>query len=529
MKPRYTLSPPGAEANINLAAKPKQVEAWLGTLPHGDPGLCGDRLADYLAAHNRPDLPATFRRQLLNLTTAPARRTLLALEGEFRTAPLPLEAPAHRQANRAIRLLRTLADGYKRLILEWMERRAPLFGENPLPEYLTHVLNYARQTVDICYQIHEQVPADLWRDIHQSYYFALVNDYANAPDPGQPSPSSPGDLYKAMLLEAIADPYHMSAQDRLWTRDIIARLGGHAQLSLTQDSARGGVYGIHIDEDHPPQPLSWQQHTLPDYDLILNNTLLARRLALLANQLENGSPADNSPLLAGIRPPAYATLLRRLKLQWGGSMQRHSPRHRPRNPAQCELVFGFHAICQHLDGDDGIPPPHPPGNHPVVCRVVNESLGGMAIENAKPEFRLKIGALVCVSRPDETRHDLGLVRWFKTTADGLLTFGIKLLTGRPEVIKLRDSAASGPAYPGLLLPREHGTAGAALTLVMPALGQKAPAATLDVISSGEARQLHVEEKLETAPDIDLFRCRDDALKPGTLSSPDSLPGHPPPC
>ncbi len=499
MKPHYALSPPGAATNITLAAKAKQVEAWLDTLPRDDPGLGAERLADYLSAHQRPELPAALRRQLLGLAITPARRLLATLDDELHGAPLPLAPAMRRQAERAQRLLQVLGDGYKQLILEAIERRAPLFGDNPLPEYLRLLLQSARQRLNICYLTHAQAPAGLWQEAHQTYYFALVNGYADPPE--QPSPASPTDLYKAMLLEAVADPYHMSIQERRWTGDIIARLGGLAQLSPAREAAHGGVYGIHSDEDRPPQPLSWQENALPDCDLVLNNTSLARHLALLANQLENAPAAAH--------PPAYVTLLNRLKLQWGGSMQRHSLRRQPRQPIQCELVFGFHTIFSHLAAEGHQPAPRQPAaGGPVVCQLVNESLEGMAMENAKPRFHLMIGALICVNRPNEARHDLGLVRWFKITADGLLTFGIKLLPGQPTAVRLRDTA-TGPTYPGLLLPINHSPTQMALTLVLPDLG-KTLATPLRIVSPAPERRLQVSEKLESVLGVDLFRCHDSA-------------------
>lgn len=492
MKPRHDPPPAERGANINLATKARQVEDWLADLPAKDPVAAAQLLADYLAAHNRAEVAAGLRRQLLALAEPAADRALSDLEVEVRAGQTAVGLHLTRLAAPALQLLASLAEFRKRLIAEAAGRRGPLFRQNPLPDDLVGFMLAARRTLDICHACHLEPPGGLWFDLHQIYFFALENSHLDTAVPGEAQPTNLGELYKTILLEAIADPYHMTQQDKLWARDLIARHGDKVVLARARESSQGGVWGVRLDEDRPPQPFSRQDKVLPDCDLVLNTTRLARQLALLASQLEHGGSQ-----VGGLRPPAYAALLQRLKQQWGGSLLRNSPRHRLRSPVACDVLVGFDPLYRQL-GQSG----DPGGN--VGCQVVNESLGGMALECREPGVRLKIGALVCVCRGGDKNHHVGLVRWFKTSAEGVLSFGIKFLLGQPEAVKLQ-AAKAGESLPGLLLTLQRDPNPAALTLVVRAGGQLPT--TILHLTQPRALRLEPEGKPTVGAEVSVLRCR----------------------
>lgn len=498
MNPTYNLPRPDAGPNIPLAAKARQVEVWLDGLPHGDPVAAAALLSAYLAAHNRPEVAYGLRRQLPDLTAVAYRRILNTLEAEFRDMPLPMDARQRDHVDHALVLLGVAADFGKRLVLECADRSPRLFGDNPLPGQLGRLLHTLREIMDLCHLSHRQLPDGYWQDAHQTGLLLFERGLAATPDPARPT-ASLGDIYLALLLESVADPYHFSEQERQWTLDVIARYGSLATLAPTRSAGHGGVYGVRAGQDRPPYPLSWQRDVVPDCDLVLDTAQLVRKLALITSQ---GGRDKASPLaLAAVRNPAYKDMLHRLKLIWGGSSQRTTARHRPARPAQRRAVVGFQQVYRHLSAAAG-----PAGDAAeVTCQLVNESLGGVALLIASPTFRLKIGSLVCVCRgAGDSGHDVGLVRWFKTGVDGVLTFGVKYLHGglRPVLWSQGDD---GRRHPGLLTDLDAGPLRSAPTLVTPAL--RIDPQTILAVDLGQAtRQLKLVGRVEALAEVEVFRC-----------------------
>lgn len=498
MKPSFKQTRPEAVVNIPVATKARQVEAWLEALPLGDILASARLLSDYLRAHDRGEVPIALRKQILDLGVVSVRRVLNLLGAEFRDMPLPMDARQLKHVELAIGLLDAAGDFCKRLIVEHADRSPPLFGVNPLAIVLGRFLNLQRELIRLCHLTHRQLPDGYWRDTHQAGQLVLESGLSGEQDAGQPG-STLSDLYLAILLEAAADPYHFSEQERLWMQDVISRYGNLAAVGRAGDAPYRGIFGIKVLEDKPPFPLSWQASPDPDCELVLNTAQLVRKLALIISQLDRGQgPAD-----AGIpvRHPGYRPLLQRLKLTWSGASQRTTARHRPVKPSLRTVVVGFHPVYRHLSGALG----EAEKGAVAECQMVNESLGGMALQVAKPTFRLKIGSLVCVGRGgDDAWQDVGLVRWFKTGPNGTLTFGIKYLYGhvRPCTWSL---PGDGQVYPGLLADPEKGKTRVIRNLVTPAL-RLDPRARIEVAQGEKRFPLALAGKAESFADLDVFRC-----------------------
>ncbi|TCJ15327.1 hypothetical protein EZJ19_06835, partial [Parasulfuritortus cantonensis] len=372
MKPSQQQSGPEAGANITLATKAGQVESWLAALPLDDPLESARRLTGYLAAHDRAELPAGFRKQLLDLVSADVRRTLNVLERQFRHMALPMDEVEQAHVEGAVALLGAVADFAKHLLLESGERALHLFGGNPLPVYYSRFLHARLEAMDICHLSHRQLPEGFWLDCHRIGLRLLQSGLAETPDLVR-TPASLRDLYLALLLEASADPYHLSAQERVWVTDLIARHGALATLEPPASARHSGVFGIRAHQDRPPFPLAWQRNVVPDCDLVLNTAPLVRKLALLISQVERGRAAPED--VPAIRHPGYRDLLQRLKLCWGASTQRTASRHRPAQRSQRTVLIGLPAVHGRLASADA------PGDgaEPVACQILNDSSGGMAL------------------------------------------------------------------------------------------------------------------------------------------------------
>jgi hypothetical protein len=486
---------PEAGANITLATKAKQVEAWLERLPPADPLASARMLAEYLTAHDRADLAAGFRGQLLDIVAVAVRRTLNALEREFRAMPLPMDARQLDHVDHALGLLAALADCNRRLAAEDAARSAPLFGERPLVGHVSRFLHVQREIMGFCHLSHRQLPERFWLDSHRVGILLFSAGLAQAADATRPATPLLAN-YLALLLEATADPYHLSEQERVWAIDIIARHGHLAVIEWARDAARGGVYGIRAGEDRPPYPLSWQQDMVPDCDLVLNTAPLVRKLALVVSQLERGRVPQHD--IPQVRHAGYKALLQRLKLAWGASTQRTSARHPFQRSSECLVVIGLLPVHHYLSG--AIEPAET--RSLAGCQLLNESLGGIALQVERTTFRLKVGSLVCISRGEsDERAEVGVVRWFKTAGNGALTFGVKYLPGRLRPC-LCGQGEDSEAGPGLISEAEPGRP-RHLVAAAGRIDHKAPVA----IRQGEARfVVRLEGRREAQPEVEVFRC-----------------------
>ena len=99
---------------INVEMKPRQVKAWLATLP-SEALPRGLALLQLLAACNRADLADDRRSQLLELLEPPLLETRAALRSQYREAPLPLDEARQARADLAAALLAELAETYRLL------------------------------------------------------------------------------------------------------------------------------------------------------------------------------------------------------------------------------------------------------------------------------------------------------------------------------------------------------------------------------------------------------------------------------
>lgn len=501
MKPSYTLAVPDAPPNINLATKAKQVETWLAGLPDDDALVKCDLLAAYLAEHDRPTLPASFRKELLALTGQAVADVLRRLKAEFKESSLPMDGRQRDRVDRLIRLLSTVAAMYQRLILDHAEYPPRRFADHSLPGLVSDLLRVSGHILNICYLCHRQAPEGLWRDIHQTGYLIFSAHLNDVLDPAG-SGATLIEIYTAMLLEAAADPYHCTGRTRLWIEDVIDRQGRLAELEYTDSATHKGIYGIRVDEDLPPYPLSWRMEMTPDCELVLNTAPLARKLALVINQMEQGKAMEQAVPAAWYQP--YKALLLQLKLLWSGAMSRSAPRRASLRPTRHFAVLGFTAIHAQLVG--GLNGGSETGA--IGFELVNESPGGVAISVDKPAFRLQVGMLISLGQGQENRcHGLGLVRWFKTRTDGVSMLGIKLLFGQPRSVTVFPSDGRH-VYPGVLLQTGNGlpeNKTAPTRLILP--GIRMEANTHVEVREDTARvRLLLTERLEGSNDIALFRC-----------------------
>jgi hypothetical protein len=507
MNPRFSLPPPEQGISLNLATKPKQVDAWLARLPMANPVEATAELTDFLATCARLRLSPDRLEAVLDHVLPTAGHLVETLRERFLGDSLPLPPNRQRAAELCSSLMIEIGHVCKLIILGRHGKRFQLFAAKSVDKPLYILLLALKQAIEVSLDTHQSPPVGVWCDMHQAYAHALNSGLATVVPPGFGEGPSLQDIYKSALLYALADPFRIPREEMAGTKEIISNFGGLAELLPGNDASRhGSVFAIDEESDNPVIVLSREPQQFSRWQLLLNTTQLVKRLSLTASQ----HARDSKPALAkhagSARDLAYLEMLHRLKSQWGGSVQRLGNRRSRFELAPYEVVFGLSAIHRLLapKGHGMSFSPFGAELAPAECLLVNDSVGGLALSRDRPiNFQLRIGEVAAVRQGRAEHWSIGIVRWFRATRGGKAIFGLQLLapgaTGVGMHIEDDGVTLNGlwlPATPSLrqgeMLLGPAGKLGVGTTLVF------------DDGMHGE-RRVHLEQLAEFTPSIEAYR------------------------
>ncbi|OYY94778.1 MAG: hypothetical protein B7Y41_04190 [Hydrogenophilales bacterium 28-61-23] len=525
MLPRYELPLRESGRTLNLETKPKQVDAWITRLPLSNPVEAAEAMADYLTTLNRVDLAQDARAKIVERLTPLVEEIVASLYEQYGSVPLPLLPKQQRNADLARRLLRELADSYKTLLIDWLKRRFHLFGGNPVSLYLQRILLALQAILEICFETHDPVPEGVWVDLHQTYNYALRSGFREAIPEGGGKMLSIEQIYKSTLLMAMADPYRFPQAELPWAKDIISRFSNLATIFPAEDTIKGqaGLFVVEVNTDSAPTPIARDAHPMnPRWDLLLNTTELAKHLALISSHLKSQESPDKIGLPDIARDPAYPTMLRRLKLNWGASLQRKSQRRRQPNGREFEISFGLKSVHQLLTPATSHETIHYGigGNEaqPIVvrCKTVNDSMGGLAlIKSGSTAIQIRVGDVVGI-RQEKADWGVGLVRWFRVPAQGEMFFGIQLLAPQALIVQVKRKD-NGRQWSGLLLHPNPNSKQAPMLLAQP--GCFVPDISAEIHTPKGNQLVQIEKRVESTPSIEIFRFQMHATGKATSANP----------
>jgi cyclic-di-GMP-binding protein len=511
MLPRYVLPARESGPNINLETKPKQVEAWITRLPLSNPGEAAEEMADYLATLNSIEVSYDNRAKIIERLAPVIEDIVAALHEQYGAIQPPLLGKQYRNANLAQRLLMAMADSYKILLLDWLKRRFHLFGGNPVSLYLQRILLALQAALEISFETHNPMPAGIWVDLHQTYNYALRNGLKDAIPEGGGKMLSLEQIYKASLLMVLADPYHFPQIELPWAKDIIARFSNLASIFPAEEETRryAGLFMVEVNTDSPPKPLVRESHPMnPRWDLIINTTELVKHIALIASQIKGRDDLEKIGLPEAARDPAYPSMLRRLKLNWGASLQRQSQRRSHQDGREFDVCFGLKAVHQLIA---------PEGQHDTIhygmagsdpaptiirCKIVNDSMGGLALSKAGiTTLQIRVGDVVGVRQGNGT-WGVGLVRWFRVPGQGEIFFGLQLLAPKALAIQLRR-LDNGQQWPCLLLHPDRANQQIPMLLAQP--GCFVPDSPAEILTPKDKQPVSIEKRMESTPSVEIYR------------------------
>lgn len=508
MHPRFTLPPAEPGATLNLATKPKQLDAWLGRLPYAYPIEAASELADFMATCVRVRLSPDRLDQVIAHIRPTALHLLESLKESIQGESLPLSPSRQQTVDLCVRLMLEIGHACKLVILSRLGKRFQLFGAKPVASLLYVLLHALKQAAELCLETHQSPPLGLWRDMHQAYAYALNGDMTDAVSYDGGDGPNLDELYKQALLLVLADPFRIPLEELPGTKRLIQEHCGLVELMPGDNANRhGGTFAIDPDNDSPVIVLSREsQENTARWQLMVNTTGLVKQLSLMASQYARDKRVNAAQQGGTQTNLAYLEMLHRLKAQWGGSVQRLGNRHPRYESTRYEVLFGLKKIHrQCLAPDPGIAvSPFDAAAEPSECLLVNDSVGGLALSRERPvDFQLKIGEVVALRIRSSDRWSIGIVRWFRTTRVGKAIFGLQLLAPGAHAVQVRR-AGDDRAFDCLWLPATPSLRQGEMVLCPG--GRLEVGTSLTLLSDRtEPRNIRLEQLAELTPSIEAYR------------------------
>lgn len=467
--PPLLATPERAAPPKDLEIRPKQVKAWIDSLPLAQSMDSARKMSAHLAQLNRSKVDSDSRLAILEAYRAPAATALDELDAVYAKASLPL-APKAREALMVARdLMAELAMGYQILLAE---RGGKLLGafssKKGLSGQVLRALEYRFAILRASYKSYTPAPPGLWAAMHQLYLHAEQEGVAKEVVEAE-SRSTAFDVYCEALLLSLTDPYRLVAGE---LDKVIAQMRAWRGLVTLQQSRPatrpGGHFLVPCDTDRPPKPMIAPNEDAggPNWRLLDANPMVDKvRAKKTAAETGNVSATMRQALgLEGLQ------LLGRLATLWGDPPKRSSRRipseatvaicvgikavshfvsFEPRMDAAAEadaLKRGITMPLVALPVDDSQQP------IPVIeWEVVNESAGGLKVRRVDATQPIGVGEVIGVKLRDRSRWTISVVRWITMFEEGGMEFGVQFLGSHATPVWVQPTITSAPqAKPGLL-------------------------------------------------------------------------------
>src|SRR5690606_11715495 len=159
-----------------------------------------------------------------------------------------------------------LSHGYKAVALEQQRKHFNPEAMQDMAFILQRAIEASGQLLMVFYQTYCTPPANVWRDLHQLYFYAArhsLQDIEVAATSDGERKSSAGLAYRQTLLMALADPQHLKAQEIRLVPSYIAEHARHTQIQgLAAPANPAGVFLIRLEADKGPVPYVKREDSL---------------------------------------------------------------------------------------------------------------------------------------------------------------------------------------------------------------------------------------------------------------------------
>ena len=454
----------------DLEIRPKQVRAWIESLPLAQSLDAAKKLVTHLVAMNRARIDVDDRVQILDIYRPIANTVLEELDAIYSKAALPLGPRAREALALARELAFALADGFKIAIGDKAGKLIAFGAKKQLPILLLRTMEYLGAELRASYKSYSPVPAAIWNEMHQLYLYAEKEGIAaEVADPE--TKATVMDVYCEALLLSLTDPYRLvpGEADKIIAQIRASR--GLVTLGQKRPATRpGGHFIVPCDTDRPPKPLlSASDDTGGPNARLLDTNPLVDKLRTRKNAHETGNVSQSTSRAMG---PEGLALVSRLITLWGDPPRRA---HR-RDPMETSVALcvglksigHFMTIASKIDAEaeaeairQGItipllamPDDDVSRAHPVFeWDVVNQSEGGLKVRRiAATQQSIAVGELVGIKAIGKPLWSIAVARWITVLDAGGMEFGLQFLAPAACAVWVHPvDSASPQAKLGVLL------------------------------------------------------------------------------
>ena len=502
-----------------LEIRPKQVKAWVESLPLAQGLEAATRLTAHLASINRSKIDLDHRIEILESYRAVASTVLEELDAVYGKSALPLGPRARDALVLARELAFEMAMGYRLAITDMTAKRIAFGAKKQLPTLALRAMEYLGRELGTSYKSYTPVPPEVWREMHHLYLFAEKEGIAAEVADAQ-SKASVADAYCEALLLSLTDPYRLvhGEADR-----ILAQVRGLRGL-VTLGQARpptpaGGHFLVPCDTDKGPKPMLSANDDAggPNWRLLDANPVVEKMRAR-KNAHETGNVSQT--MSRSVTPETLA-LLGKLIVLWGSPPKRASRRD-PRETSVA-ICVGLKSVSHFVSLEPtvaaaaseaaairagitipliAVPDDEASKAFPVhEWDVVNQSEGGVKVRRTSDMLQpLVVGEVVAMKFIGRARWTIGVARWITQVEEGGMEFGVQFLSCAARAVWVQPGHSSSPqAKLGIVLA-DDGAPEALLTLP----GMFTEGRAYDLIAGGEVTTVIAAGLIERTARFDLF-------------------------
>jgi len=297
MEKRNTLGLFTPERNAapagSFLTQPKDMEAWITSLPIANVGESARQIFKTIVKFNRLEMPALVRLKIAEQLGQPISYISTNLEKYYFDTPLPLSAKSRKVAILNRELYSELATAYKIFIEEMISGSTAKFDQRKLIVAIHRVLSYQLRLIYYSLIIYDPVPNGTWKEIHRLYTYAELNNIHNllikAGKDGADS-NSIADLYKQILLFSLSSPYRLRQREIRLIFSTLSKWSSKVSISLPElEKKRDCHFITRLWSDTPPSHVALQTKEAGKRSRELNTS----KLVLSLQEEAQKTPAES--------------------------------------------------------------------------------------------------------------------------------------------------------------------------------------------------------------------------------------------
>jgi hypothetical protein len=517
-----TLTVPALEENPLIVAetRPRHVVQFISNLPFGKPLEAAILMREEMEILNRQKVAADARFKVLEIYQPALLNLKETLAIQYSNESSPLSKHAKEFAAAAESLLLELSYGYKLALIDQHNKLISLGSNKSKAIIVQRAIEALNQLSMVYYQTYFSIPASVWSDLHQLYFYAVqhsLQDINLSPDNSEQT-STISLTYKQALLLSVTYPQHLATSDIRFVAEYIKQYAHLAQLlDLGLLTNPAGVFLVHLDSKEPPVPyIKNARQTNASSDILLVTVELARLLNDQIQMLQTGNSAALSDLPESPTDLRHLDLLTYLIRHWGVSPKRTF--NREHRVDGIELGVGLNVIRQLINHENQsssklIQETSPRADDKTSAvqtspltsywQVLNISAGGLALRKLPGSVSaIRIGELFATKLGETSHWSIGVLRWVNNNDKQQLDIGAELIAPEAQSVRIRVTGLH-EFEQALLLPELHALKQPAS--IIAACGIYSPARELDLNFSSKTSRILMTKLIERTSEFERFQ------------------------